>query len=232
MIATFEEVVKVEVPKVTRTYVPVANKDLILGLREQLRLADLNIVKESYELGGTEMQFFGTMVVEPEGTEKEAEVMKRVVGFRNSYNKTLPIGLVAGASIVVCSNLMFSGEILRLRKHTVNVYRDLDNLMYDVVLILERKFNKIQEESLKLMEVQVSRKLAAEICGKMFMEEDIITSTQLLIIKRKWLEAEKDSQSGWDLMNHVTYALKTSPPRTRMESQLSINDYLVEHLLT
>ena len=44
-----------------------------------------------------------------------------VVGVRNSHDKSFPAGLVIGASIFVCDNLSFSGEVKLARKHTVHV---------------------------------------------------------------------------------------------------------------
>ena len=52
-----------------------------------------------------------------------------VVGLRNSHNKTFPVGLVAGATVFVCDNLSFSGEVRLTRKHTVHLQRDLPQLV-------------------------------------------------------------------------------------------------------
>src|SRR5207237_3200224 len=52
-----------------------------------------------------------------------------VVGLRNSPDKSFPVGLVVGASIFVCDNLSFSGEVYLARKHTVYVERDLPHLV-------------------------------------------------------------------------------------------------------
>jgi len=39
--------------------------------------------------------------------------------------QVVPGGLVAGASVFVCDNLSFSGEVRLTRKHTVHLQRDL-----------------------------------------------------------------------------------------------------------
>jgi hypothetical protein len=40
------------------------------------------------------------------------------IGFRNSINKTLGVGLVSGNKVTVCDNLLFSGEFIQFRRHT------------------------------------------------------------------------------------------------------------------
>jgi len=48
-----------------------------------------------------------------------------VLGLRNSHDKMFPAGIVAGASVFVCDNLSFSGEVKFARKHTRFINRDL-----------------------------------------------------------------------------------------------------------
>jgi hypothetical protein len=51
--------------------------------------------------------------------------MHCVVGIRNSHDKAFAAGIIAGAQVLVCDNLCFSGEILLARKHTGHIHYDL-----------------------------------------------------------------------------------------------------------
>src|SRR4030095_11385808 len=51
-----------------------------------------------------------------------------VLGLRNSHVKMFPAGLVAGASVFVCDNLSFSGEVSFTRTHTTYIGGDLPML--------------------------------------------------------------------------------------------------------
>ena len=53
----------------------------------------------------------------------------QVVGIRNSHDKRFAAGLVAGAMVMVCSNLAFSGEIQIGRKHTRHIGDELPFLI-------------------------------------------------------------------------------------------------------
>jgi len=56
-----------------------------------------------------------------------------VLGLRNSHDKTFPAGITAGASVSVCDNLSFSGEVKLARKHTTHITRDLPRLVQSAV---------------------------------------------------------------------------------------------------
>ena len=52
-----------------------------------------------------------------------------VLGLRNSHDKRFPAGIVAGASVFVCDNFSFSGEVKFARKHTRYINRDLPQIV-------------------------------------------------------------------------------------------------------
>ena len=64
-----------------------------------------------------------------------------VLGLRNSHDKTFPAGIVAGASVFVCDNLSFSGEIKFARKHTRFIVRDLPQLVSRSIGLLLAKWH-------------------------------------------------------------------------------------------
>ena len=43
------------------------------------------------------------------------------IGIRNSHDKTMSAGMVAGLIVMVCSNLDFMGDFKTSHKHSVNV---------------------------------------------------------------------------------------------------------------
>ena len=64
-----------------------------------------------------------------------------VLGLRNSHDKTFPAGVVAGASVFVCDNLSFSGEVKFARKHTRFIVRDLPMLVQSGIGHLTEKWH-------------------------------------------------------------------------------------------
>ena len=142
---TYQEVIDVEIPASTRSYQPVSNKDLIDNLKIVVDHYGMKVTKEYYELGRKGNQVFGAFTI----SDKDEE-MQKCIGFRNSYDKSLPIGFVSGAEVIVCSNLMFNGEIKKVRKHTVNIFHDLQEIMEESVKYIGDSFNQLVEERERL----------------------------------------------------------------------------------
>ncbi len=71
-------------------------------------------------------RYFGLMEIH---SRKSSEDYCWVLGLRNSHDKTFPAGIVAVASVFVCDNLSFLGEVKFSRQHTVHINRDLPQLV-------------------------------------------------------------------------------------------------------
>lgn len=227
---TFDEICAVALPEETATYMPVSNERLVKSLREMLDGAGIEILTERYELGHHDQQMFGVMTVRPSGVTA-GNVTTRALGFRNSYDKSMPVGFVTGTNVIVCSNLMFEGEIKLLRKHTTNVHSDLERLIGEAVGSIEQNYGKIEDQIERLRATEVDRLLAAELCGEMFMVEEIINLRQLSVIKQHWDSMNQDVQTGFDLMNHCTEAMKKAVPYWRMRKQLELSNFFNKRLL-
>jgi len=220
-----EELFNVPIPQKTDSYTPVPNRDLILAIEEVLDNYGYNTIAEHYELGGKGQQMFGYKTLVSPSYNGDGE-QQRTLGFRNSYNKSLAVGIVSGSRVIVCSNLMFEGDIVKLRKHTTNVFADLYNMIVDAILGIEINFEKLLKDTERLKSCEISKTDMAELLGKMFIEEELITSTQLNHIKNSWKEKGEEHMTGWDFMNYCTDSMKVLHPSTRIDSQLKVHNYI------
>src|SRR5438477_98341 len=99
---------------------------LIKRVRSTLATTKLTIGHQAHSLTHDGARYFGLMEIQ---SRKASEDYCWVLGLRNSHDKRFPAGIVAGASVFVCDNLSFSGEVKLARKHTVYVERDLPQLV-------------------------------------------------------------------------------------------------------
>jgi hypothetical protein len=139
MFANINEVLSVPVPDQTESYLPVSNKHLIDSVKDHLNSNGMTVCNEQYELSKNGLQMFGSMSISTNDS-----IMVKEFGFRNSYDKTLPVGFVSGSKVLVCSNLMFKGDIILMRKHTLNVYEDFEKLLSQAVSGINTQFNSIK----------------------------------------------------------------------------------------
>ncbi len=221
-----ETLFAVPVPEKTHSYQPVAHAILVSAIKEKLYKHDMRIEKTHYTSNGNASQMFGVMNIARGNGEQLMNI-----GFRNSYDKSLAVGLVAGATVIVCSNLMFKGDIKTLRKHTTGVFNDLDNIVESVVLGAAEQFDRIQIDSEKMKLVELTKKQMAEIAGRLFINENLINSTQMGIIKREInFSDEFTDPSLWTLYNHFTESLKVTAPALRMQKQIAVHGRMLQLL--
>lgn len=138
---SIDDVKAVKVPQDTDTYTSVPHAELITKLEEIFNDNGHAVVDSRYGLAKKGNQLFGVMSV---GGSNNVDY-GYTIGFRNSYDKSLALGLVAGARVFVCSNLCFSGDIKQLRKHTsgLDLDRELEKLFKTVVPSLPSVINKL-----------------------------------------------------------------------------------------
>jgi hypothetical protein len=114
---SLENVLSIPTPPRTRTYGAIGHGELIESLSNAIVDADYEVISQEYSLSKDGGKMFGVWALQAENAKKETEAAK-MVGFRNSLNKTMAVGLTAGRRVFVCDNLVFSGEFITYHKHT------------------------------------------------------------------------------------------------------------------
>jgi hypothetical protein len=195
------------VPASTKTYSPLSHLDLITSVREQLDKRGLTIKDERYAQNRQGQQMFGHMTIE--GLNGEQDMC---LGFRNSYDKSMQVGVVGGSRVIVCSNLMFAGDFKALQMHQGNVVQELNTMLGKAADRLEEHYRKLQLDSEKMKQVEVNPRIIHEILGELFYSESVVTEAQLRIIRGELREQTNFGDGSlWDIYNHTTEALKTTP---------------------
>lgn len=129
--ASREDVESASTPRATSTWQPIPHIDLIERVESALQTNHLAVGNTAHSLSHGGSRYFGLMEIRE--SSMHVEDYAWVLGIRNSHDKTFPAGLVAGASIFVCDNLSFSGEVRVTRKHTRYILRDLPSLVQGAV---------------------------------------------------------------------------------------------------
>lgn len=224
MFANINEVLSVPVPDQTESYLPVSNKHLIDSVKDHLNSNGMTVCNEQYELSKNGLQMFGSMSISTNNTDS---VMVKEFGFRNSYDKTLPVGFVSGSKVLVCSNLMFKGDIILMRKHTLNVYGDFEKLLTQAVSGINTQFSSILNEYEKMNRIPVSDTEAAHLTGEMYFKNKI-KDTHVSIIRKEWNDTYKN-KTAWDFCQCTTEALKKHNVRNGMNLITQSYNYLINH---
>jgi hypothetical protein len=201
------EVEDVPTPRSTSTWNPIPHIQLIQRVEHTLEANNLTIGTIAHSLTHDGARYFGLMEIQ---NGENSDDYCWVLGLRNSHDKTLPAGVVAGASVFICDNLSFSGEVKLARKHTRFIVRDLPQLVESAI---GRMLGKWHDQHLRFTTYQqkhISNQAAHDL---IIRATDVGVCSNKLIpaVLHEWREPEHkefQAKNVWSLFNAFTSALK------------------------
>ena len=206
----------VPMPEATDSYLPVSHyhlADKLMTISQDL-LTDYVLLGEHYALARGGNQLFALL-----NFQKDHKELGLSVAFRNSYDRSMSIGLAIGASVFICDNLALSGDVAVMKKHTKNVWNALEDLAISTLYRAGKNFQKVIADADRLKTIPMDNRNAFELMGYLF-GQDIISPRQLTTVKDEWLKPthqEFQARNKWSFFNAVTEALKSCPPVSIME---------------
>lgn len=219
-----QELYQVPIPRATDSYSPVSHQNIIETVEEQLDKVNLSVEKSTYNVAREGKQLIGYMDIKSSFSE-----LGMRIAFRNSYDKSMSVAFVAGSCVWICGNGMISGEIQYMRKHTGGVVSELNSKIINSVNQLDDHFQRMFKHVGRMKNIQVDKTAAAELCGRMFVEQDLISSTQLGIIKRELSDPSFQDFTNpnlWSLYNHTTYSLKQAHPTHYIQDHINFHEFV------
>ena len=223
----FEQLKEIPIPKETSSYKPVAHQDLA----EKLKSMTLDLMPEyshshsEYGVTREGQKLFGVHTFKNGDSH-----LGFSVGFRNSYDRTLSIAVALGARVFVCDNLMLTGDLSVMRKHTTNVMEDLETLILSALYRSKTTYRQIGEDA----EIMKGNSLKDDDAFKMIglaYGRGIISPRQIPVAKDEWIKpshSDFEPRTQWSLYNAFTESLKSSPPGSVMERYLDLHQLFQE----
>ena len=157
--------------------------------------------------------------------------------FRNSYDKTMSFAVVAGGCCLICSNGCIAGDYQYKRIHKGVILGETSTTKEDIVTninggisVLQTAFENIVRQMNELKYFEVSPQDTYNILGELFFKKEVLTITQMSIIKRE-LQFSKNFKhlfdkdfTAFDLYNHVTQSLKSSHATTYISDHINTHE--------
>ena len=202
--------VTVPTPAPTETWRPIPHEAFVRQVEWELPRYGLDVVNAAYALTHDGGRFFGLLQVTRNGLENPDYSL--VVGLRNSHDKTLTAGLVAGSQVFVCDNLAFSGEVSVSRKHTSFIMMDLPGLISNAVGRLLGLFQTQDERVRRYQATGLSDADAHDLTIRA-LDKGVICASRIPDVLREWREprhAAFEPRTAWSWFNAVTETLKGS----------------------
>jgi hypothetical protein len=224
---TADQLDELRAPEPVGRWYPVAHGKVYRRVKDTLRAAGYEVVKEKLAVAKMGQRFFGTMDLKV----PVAEGVSHAVGVRNSTDKSFPLGFCAGGRVFVCDNLAFRSELLIRRKHTRFGERRFDQAIAQAVSGLA-SFREEEARRVELLRGAGVTDTLAESLILRAWDKGIVGAHQLGKVLREWREPAFEAfreRTGWSLFNAFTTVLR---PRAVEQPQAFVAQTMqLHHLL-
>lgn len=203
-----EEVGKVKTPRATDSWCPIPHRQLIDTVQRTLSATKLKIGTQAHSLTHDGARYFGLMEIQSQ--KKANDDYTWVLGLRNSHDKRFPAGIVAGASVFICDNLSFSGDVKFARKHTRFINRDLPQLVERSIGLLMEKWHRQDHRIEIYKEAEIHDTEAHDLIIRA-CDVGVCSNRLIPAVLREWREPNHEpfvERSIWSLFNAFTETLK------------------------
>lgn len=158
--------------------------------------------------------------------------MGLMFAWSNSYNKSMRFKCAVGGHVFVCMNGVVRGDMGSfVRKHTGSALYEATLNINEQISKAKEYFDVLVQDKEELKDVILTQKEKGTILGRLFAEQEILTLTQVGIVKRELDKPSHqyncDPNSAWAMYNHVTLALKESHPQTFLEDHEVLHNFFI-----
>ena len=224
-IVTREELQRYAVPADTATHHPIPYYTMaskVLDVASSLIVPHGYILKsEKYEVREDGSQMFG-VITWSDGMRTD---MGFSVGIRNSYDKSIAACLCMGASVFVCSNMCFSGDITVMRKNTGDSIADIKKSVLVSMFDCQSIYKDITSRMDAYKEIVMNAAKVEAIFGHAFCN-NILAPQQLTEAWREWnnpTHAELGGNNAYALYQAMNTPLKKCNPRNILEKHKALD---------
>jgi hypothetical protein len=224
---TRDELVQIPPPEATATHQPVAHIEVVREIEQSLAFRQIEVTSEEFAVSPDGMRLFGIMRL-----AHGFDGGNFAVGLRNSNDKSMRLGLVAGYRVLVCDNMAFAGDFRPvMAKHTKGLsLADLVTLGVDKI---QRNFVNVERQiadwkSLELTDTKAKAIIYDAFTGSFRLPRNLIPSIHNRYFDPR--EEEFRPRTMWSLSNAFTSALKQLKPVRQFQTTAKLTPFLEAYL--
>ena len=216
-----KEVALVLTPEASESWKPVPHIDVIEAVSEVVQAHKWQIMDENFGLAREGQKMFGVMRI----NKSNSSDWSRCIGLRNSHDKSFAVGLSAGISVTVCSNLAFGGTTVIKRRHTSRI--ELTELVDVAMTELENEFLMLETvcEDLKVIYLKNDDEARSRIVRA--AELGAINSSDIVPVFNEFKNPrhpEFAEPTRYSLLNAFTETIKKYTPLRVDRSYMALNN--------
>lgn len=225
-VVTKEQLTPCQVTYQGNNYSAITHKQIIETIGEYLYKNNFKTKGENYLAGSNGQRAIGRIGLEIGDIECGYEL-----SWKNSLDGSMSFGICSGMKTFICSNGSVYGDISAYkRKHSGNANEEILFQIEKAISLIDDTI-KIHTERRRLMkEKEITKRTVAELIGRLHIEENIISSTQLGIIKKELENPSFDyccDGSVWEFYQHCTHAIKETTPLAWHKVHTNLGNWMV-----
>ena len=155
------------------------------------------------------------------------------IGLRNSNDKSMRIGLVAGYRVIVCENKMLTGDFNPLSaKHSKNF--NLIDAVSVAVDRIQRNIGRVEQEIERKKITLFTNDEARSLIYRAFLNERFPVSLLRTVHQEYFLKSSYEDFSGnnlWNLENAFTTSFKKLKPVQQFEAAAKLGKFLSPEIM-
>lgn len=236
--ATRQQFFEHPVPEATNYYSPVSNQELYNHIGEQLNNAGYTIHNERFITSYKGQVGLAVLDVR-DGVDEDLGI-SRSIAFMNSYNKMRSVKIAAGATVRVCGNGMFFGDMGSFsRRHKGKVWDDIKRFTDERIEMLDTQLRMARSMKIHTSSMKINYNHLSIFMGDAVLK-DLLTPHMVADFKEsiqtnenfalKFEDGKIESASGsmWQLYNNATEALKRSNASDWVSRHANVTKWFLE----
>jgi hypothetical protein len=218
-------------PSYGESYTVVSHKEVMDGVTSSLKKGGFTITRELYRANLNAKIAQGIYHLAHAESDVDTD-MGMMFAWTNSYDKSTKFQCGIGAQVFVCNNGLIHGDLSTYgRKHTGSANEEIASSIVAQIGMANNKFKTLVKDKDTMKTHNLSITAQSELLGRLFVEEKLIDSQQIGIVKS---EIEKpsfnygvDPDTAWMFYNNVTHAFKQTHPRNWMNYQSKFHKFMM-----
>jgi hypothetical protein len=215
------QLMQIEAPQPTKTWRPIPHGTLVNTLGDVLSSRGLAVKREEYAIQRNGNILFGVMDLVWGGTVEYYAAL----GLRTSNNKSFAIQIAIGARVIVCDNLLLSGELIALkRKHTAKL--DLMEELTHAIRRYELGYQHLEKGIQRLKQCEMSLTETREMLFNVFAAR-IVPVKLFHHVAAPYIRTPDRVTliPVWEVHNTFTNALKKLPPGVAFDANVKLGKF-------
>lgn len=228
-LSTEEQIISTPLPNHGGKYAVIPHQVIINKTKEELTKAGFDINKSLYKSTVTGNIANGVYHL----SYKTDGDMGLMFAWSNSYDKTQKFKCGIGASVFVCGNGVLVGDMgSAARKHMgVDAQNDAFEFIENQIKNAKKHYDTLVEHKEIMKKIIISRTTQSALIGRLFADEEVLTLTQVGVVKREMdkpsHDYNADPNSVWSLYNNLSFSLRESHPTTWLDDHSKLHQFFV-----